>query len=159
METTNKLNRRQFIETSGNLLLTGVGMSVLTSLLTSCGYKKNPTGPPPGNNNGTTGKTFVVNLNENPALQQVGGFKIFELGSTPVILFRVSESTFKTLSRICTHQGCTVNWQPANNRFECPCHGSRYDQDGNVQRGPAPRSLSTYRTEFDAANNLVTIYY
>jgi cytochrome b6-f complex iron-sulfur subunit len=41
----------------------------------------------------------------------------------------------------CTHLGCTVNWQAAQNRFVCPCHGSQYDNQGRVVQGPAQRSL------------------
>jgi cytochrome b6-f complex iron-sulfur subunit len=42
---------------------------------------------------------------------------------------------------ICTHLGCTVAWQAEQNQFVCPCHGSRYDAEGRVTHGPAPRSL------------------
>ena len=41
----------------------------------------------------------------------------------------------------CTHLGCTVNWQPDQHRFVCPCHGSQYDDQGRVLHGPARRSL------------------
>lgn len=37
----------------------------------------------------------------------------------------------------CTHLGCTFPWNENTGRFECPCHGSRYDADGSVLRGPA----------------------
>lgn len=42
---------------------------------------------------------------------------------------------------ICTHLGCTVNWNAEQSRFICPCHGSQYDSEGRVLQGPAPRSL------------------
>ncbi len=42
---------------------------------------------------------------------------------------------------ICTHLGCTVDWQSTENRFVCPCHGSQYDAQGRVLQGPARRSL------------------
>lgn len=45
------------------------------------------------------------------------------------------------ISSICTHLGCTVRWHPEKNRFICPCHGSQYDAEGRVVRGPASRSL------------------
>ena len=41
----------------------------------------------------------------------------------------------------CTHLGCTFPWNPNDNQFQCPCHGSRYDPDGRVVRGPAPLPL------------------
>ena len=40
----------------------------------------------------------------------------------------------------CTHLGCLVAPDPEGG-FECPCHGSRYDAQGRVTRGPAPRAL------------------
>ena len=41
----------------------------------------------------------------------------------------------------CTHQGCTVAWQSDNQRFACPCHGSKFDRHGVRTDGPAKRPL------------------
>jgi len=51
------------------------------------------------------------------------------------------------LNAVCTHLGCVVPWVRANNRFICPCHGSNYDENGKVVRGPAPLSLALVHTE------------
>ncbi|NJN01675.1 MAG: cytochrome b6-f complex iron-sulfur subunit [Leptolyngbyaceae cyanobacterium RM1_1_2] len=45
----------------------------------------------------------------------------------------------------CTHLGCTFPWNPNDQQFQCPCHGSRYDSDGRVVRGPAPLPLKLVR--------------
>ncbi len=46
------------------------------------------------------------------------------------------------LNAICTHLGCVVPWNPNENKFMCPCHGSQYNSEGKVVRGPAPLSLA-----------------
>ena len=46
------------------------------------------------------------------------------------------------LNAVCTHLGCVVPWNPSENKFMCPCHGSQYNNEGKVVRGPAPRSLA-----------------
>ena len=50
---------------------------------------------------------------------------------------------FAAISVTCTHLGCTVRTSDAG--FECPCHGSQYDNDGFVTGGPAPRPLDWYQ--------------
>ena len=49
----------------------------------------------------------------------------------------------------CTHLGCAYSWDQSNQRFECPCHGGKFDQNGNRIAGPPPRPLDRYevRTE------------
>lgn len=47
------------------------------------------------------------------------------------------------ISTVCTHLGCIVS--ASETGFACPCHGSRYDQDGAVTGGPAPKALPWYR--------------
>jgi cytochrome b6-f complex iron-sulfur subunit len=47
------------------------------------------------------------------------------------------------ISTTCTHLGCIVALSDTG--FACPCHGSRYDQDGNVTGGPAPKALAWYQ--------------
>jgi cytochrome b6-f complex iron-sulfur subunit len=47
--------------------------------------------------------------------------------------------------RKCTHLGCTVPFSTADDLFECPCHGSRYDKHtATVLRNPAPRPLDLF---------------
>jgi len=46
------------------------------------------------------------------------------------------------LNAICTHLGCVVPWNGNENKFICPCHGSQYNNEGKVVRGPAPLSLA-----------------
>ncbi|MBF2078739.1 MAG: cytochrome b6-f complex iron-sulfur subunit [Synechococcales cyanobacterium T60_A2020_003] len=46
------------------------------------------------------------------------------------------------LNAVCTHLGCVVPWNSGENKFICPCHGSQYNSEGKVVRGPAPLSLA-----------------
>ena len=47
------------------------------------------------------------------------------------------------ISTTCTHLGCSV--AISDTGFACPCHGSRYDQDGTVTGGPAPKPLPWFQ--------------
>lgn len=49
--------------------------------------------------------------------------------------------------KVCTHLGCIYTWTAANNRFECPCHGSKYRLDGRRIEAPAPRDLDRFKVE------------
>ncbi len=55
-----------------------------------------------------------------------------------------AEGEPKAIYMVCTHLGCLYKWVSANNRFECPCHGSKFDHDGHYIEGPAPRSLDYF---------------
>lgn len=46
------------------------------------------------------------------------------------------------INAVCTHLGCVVPWNANENKFMCPCHGSQYNSEGKVVRGPAPQSLA-----------------
>lgn len=41
----------------------------------------------------------------------------------------------------CKHLGCALNYNKLEDTWECPCHGSRYDNNGKVIDGPALRNL------------------
>lgn len=55
-----------------------------------------------------------------------------------ISVFRDAEGVH-AVSLICTHLGCIV--KPTADGFECPCHGSHYDKEGKVTKGPAPQPL------------------
>jgi len=60
------------------------------------------------------------------------------------------------LNAVCTHLGCVVPWVRASNKFICPCHGSQYDENGKVVRGPAPLSLALAHTSIQDGNVAVS---
>jgi len=74
------------------------------------------------------------------------------LQDVPALLVR-SKARFTALSLVCTHLGCTVEERPDG--FACPCHGSRFNSQGQVLRGPARRALPRLRLETDPDDNLV----
>jgi menaquinol-cytochrome c reductase iron-sulfur subunit len=49
----------------------------------------------------------------------------------------------------CTHLGCAYHWDPAKDRFVCPCHASSFSIDGRVTDGPAPRPLDRYDVKLE----------
>lgn len=58
--------------------------------------------------------------------------------------------------KVCTHLGCIYGWIEANNRFECPCHGSKYRLDGRRIESPAPRDLDRFKlAALDADENVL----
>jgi cytochrome b6-f complex iron-sulfur subunit len=57
---------------------------------------------------------------------------------------------------VCTHLGCVVPWVVSSNKFCCPCHGSQYDENGKVVRGPAPLSLALAHTSVVDGNVAVS---
>lgn len=52
-----------------------------------------------------------------------------------------SQQGFSALSAVCTHLGCITQWKPEANMIACPCHGSKFREDGSKIEGPAPRPL------------------
>jgi len=60
---------------------------------------------------------------------------------------------FYTVSSVCTHLGCNVKRTAAG--FECPCHGSHFDENGRVVRGPAPAPLAWYGLSLSPRGELI----
>jgi cytochrome b6-f complex iron-sulfur subunit len=57
-----------------------------------------------------------------------------------------AQEGFFALSAICTHLGCLTAWKPELNQIACPCHGSKFNRDGQKIAGPAPKPLPWLRT-------------
>jgi Rieske Fe-S protein len=69
-----------------------------------------------------------------------------------VFLFREG-NTFRAVSAVCTHLGCTVNL--AGKGFHCPCHGSVFNNSGSVLSGPAPAPLAWFQLTLSRDGHLV----
>lgn len=73
----------------------------------------------------------------DPAQFAVGTTTRVDTGN--FFLFR-DDQGFHAISSVCTHLGCIVAHQDSEG-FACPCHGSRFNEEGNVVGGPAPAGL------------------
>lgn len=59
-------------------------------------------------------------------------------------IVRLADGGFLAVYHRCTHLGCTVPWDAAQQRFICPCHSSEFDMQGTVKNPPAPRPLDLF---------------
>lgn len=48
------------------------------------------------------------------------------------------------LYKVCVHLGCLYQWKSTDNRFYCPCHGSKFLKDGTRIHSPATRNLDVF---------------
>lgn len=66
-----------------------------------------------------------------------------------------TEGGFLAISAICPHLHCIVNWNEIIKKFECPCHGAKFSQNGEVLEGPPPRPLDLYKLQIVAGNLVI----
>lgn len=90
-----------------------------------------------------------IPVHEYPELRLPDGAIQLDVGNlqAPIIVIRTSENSFVALSPVCMHLGCIARKESAF--FRCPCHGSTYELNGTVVRGPAEQPLRTFKTEYD----------
>ncbi|MBD2344017.1 cytochrome b6-f complex iron-sulfur subunit [Anabaena subtropica] len=136
------LSRRQFLN-----FLTGATVAV------TAGATLYPAGKffiAPGEKTGEGGAILAKDIlgNQIPASQilaEAPGTRalVAGLAGEPTYLIVKEDNTLDHIGLVdnCTHLGCTFPWNPLDQQFQCPCHGSRYAPDGSVVRGPAPLPL------------------
>jgi len=74
-----------------------------------------------------------------------GSVLMFKFGATPAMLIHHADGEWAALGAVCTHLGCTVQYQPEQNRIHCACHGGVYDpRTGANVSGPPPKPLKRY---------------
>ena len=71
-----------------------------------------------------------------------GEATVLREGGTPTGVYRDDEGRYGSVSAVCTHTNCIVEWNDAEKSWDCPCHGSRFEPDGAVIDGPATEPLS-----------------
>ncbi|HUQ28372.1 MAG TPA: FAD-dependent oxidoreductase, partial [Usitatibacter sp.] len=70
-----------------------------------------------------------------------GSGAVYRRGVHKIAAYRDVEGALHEMSAACTHLGCPVKWNSADNTWDCKCHGSRFDAFGQVVNGPAVHAL------------------
>ncbi len=128
MKKISRISRRDFIKFSTNALFGLGGFFGLGGLLRYFNYY-----PP-----------------EAPLEFDLGHITNFPVGSRTVYseipaVIHNRDGEFVAYSLVCTHLGCTLT--ESSSGFDCPCHGSQFDENGNVLAGPAQTPLKIQRVE------------
>lgn len=137
-------------------LLKGLGLIALAPLaldaLTACQGGGAPTATAT-----TCAGGMCVDLTDtiNAPLTMIGGAMLVDTSGEPLIVIRTSQTAVVALSAICTHAGCTVDYDASAQSVNCPCHGSVFSQSGAVLNGPAQSPLRMYAATL--ASDQITI--
>ena len=131
------LGRRQLLRLAG----TATGAMFFAKALPAC---QNPTVAPP---TGPVGAGNVSSL-------KVGTLQVL---SSNVVIGRDSQGVY-AMSAVCPHAGCLVEDSSGSLSagLSCPCHGSTFDGNGGLTRGPARSSLQHYQVTI-AADGSITV--
>jgi len=131
------LSRRDFLKFITTALLTISGALGIGALFSFLNYQTEP----------AVKTEFDIGLKEN---YPIGSRSL--IPDVPALLIH-SQSGYSALSLVCTHLGCTVEQKDFG--FGCPCHGSRYDANGKVLRGPAQKPLRSLHVEITPDQHLI----
>ena len=88
---------------------------------------------------------------------QPGQGAILKVEDDKVAVCRDSQGQIHAVSPICTHIGCDIAWNPAEESWDCPCHGSRFSMDGHVIQGPAVKDLAPKMIKIEANDARVSL--
>ncbi len=97
----------------------------------------------------------TIKVSDFAALATVGGVATTTINGSPVAIVRTSSTTFITLSRVCPHQGSTIN--EVSGGFKCPNHGATFNTSGTWTGGQRTSNLISYATSYDAAAGTLKI--
>jgi cytochrome b6-f complex iron-sulfur subunit len=142
---------------SRRMLLQGLGIATIAALVPGCGQSGSDL--PTGTTN-MCGADICIDLTDpgNQRLTSPGGALLIDASNGDTIMvIRASASDVVALSAICTHAGCSMNFNSSAGSLDCPCHGSRFGEDGQVIQGPATRPVKVYAATFDMTANKITV--
>jgi cytochrome b6-f complex iron-sulfur subunit len=99
----------------------------------------------------------AISLDRVEKLKTTGGSVLLKVEGLPVLFVRESEETIRGVDPTCTHKKCTVEYNKSRNRFICPCHGSQYDLEGRVLKGPAEKPLKNLDAYLESGRIIFTL--
>jgi cytochrome b6-f complex iron-sulfur subunit len=153
--------RREFVAETIKLGSLVISAEALIGLLSGC---ETSTDPPLGGsgagiatiNTSVSGGTIKLTIDSNSPLNSVGSAALVQASSLKILVAHTADTTFKAVTAVCTHQGCTVTGF-SGSTYTCPCHGSQFNTSGSVTRGPAGSSLSSFATSFSGGELTITV--
>ncbi len=92
-------------------------------------------------------------------LQSAGSLTYTDPASgDPAVVVGLGAQSLAAYDAVCTHAGCTVQWDPAQKVLFCPCHGAAFDAANNaaVLQGPAPSPLPKLQVTVTADGGIYT---
>lgn len=89
---------------------------------------------------GLTREIFHLPAEKGEELQPGHG-GIVEWDGKKAGVYKTEKGKIFAVSARCPHLGCQLEWNPDELTWDCPCHGSRFDYQGNVVDGPAQRNI------------------
>ena len=81
-----------------------------------------------------------------------GSALMFKFGPSPAMLIHHEDGRWVALTAVCTHLGCTVQYEPQMDRIHCACHGGVYNPyTGANVSGPPPKPLKLFKVAVNDA--------
>jgi Rieske Fe-S protein len=99
---------------------------------------------------------LVIDLGQHPDLKEVGGSETLRADKKKIIVLHPDEKNYKAFENKCTHMGGQISYRPKDGFMLCALHGSRFDTEGRVVKGPAAKPLTEFRTSLD--KDQLTVY-
>jgi thiosulfate dehydrogenase [quinone] large subunit len=146
-------------DTSGTA--TGGGSSPAPTTSPTAGAGASPGAASPATTPATASASpagqVIGNVNQIAAGEAVG-FVVPSTGD-PGAVIKLADGTIVAYDLVCTHEGCTVAFDPGSATLRCPCHGATFDaaRDGAVLGGPARRPLPAVPLVIDAATGTISL--
>jgi cytochrome b6-f complex iron-sulfur subunit len=82
-----------------------------------------------------------------------GSVLMFKFGTSPAMLIHHNDGSWISMTAVCTHLGCTVQYEPQADRIHCACHGGVYNAyTGSNVSGPPPKPLKLYKVTVSDAD-------
>jgi thiosulfate dehydrogenase [quinone] large subunit len=77
----------------------------------------------------------------------------------PGVLVHLNNGQFVAYDAVCTHAGCTVQYDTGSQMLLCPCHGAAFDPAHNaaVVQGPTDQPLTSVPIHVDNTSGAITL--
>lgn len=90
----------------------------------------------------SSGTTLDLTTAAYSKLTTIGGYAY----TGNILVAHIKDGSYIAISKVCTHEGTTVQYVSSSNSIYCPNHGATFSTTGVVTGGPASRSLTQYKT-------------